>query len=63
MSALSSTSIPTVCSRDRVPGRLPGNSKIVLSEAVLVRVIVIESLDINSIDYDYEHAHEHGELN
>jgi len=33
----------------------------VLSEAVLVRVIVIEVL-YHSIDYDYEHAHEHDEM-
>ena len=42
---------------------LPGNSEIVLSEAVLLIVIVIEVLDIGLIDYDYEHAHEHDELN
>jgi len=43
---------------------LPGNSKIVFSETVLVRVIVIEvGLDITRSIRDYEHAHEHGELN
>jgi len=42
---------------------LPGNSEIVLSEAVLVRVIVIEVLDLTGSSTITSNAHEHAELN
>jgi len=42
---------------------LPANSQIVLSEAVLGLVIVIEVLENHSIDYEYEYAHEHDKTN